>query len=515
MKISRLQTANLRDIILVARANWQTILLVSLLLAAVLTFSRVSAQNSAEIKLPSPTIFRVGERLSYNLSFEKFKNAGIAEFIVASRGKLGEKDAVELQSRIKTTELVSAAFYLLDESRTTYASPDTGLPLYVRKISNSDVLPKETISNFMVVPTANFDLLTIIYQARHSGGIGNFPLQEDDKIYSAAFQTAGSERVKTDAGEFDTSISTVQSQFLIEKGITSLRINFTTDEARIPVLIRFKTAKGEFRAEITGIQTPRIESTPFLLQTPQPTASPKPTPTRPIYTENEPLLSELAFKLGETLEYQVSAGGKFLGIVTLQAKERKQFGGKDSLLLTATVTGTQPNQQILSLNDKIETQVNPNTLAPFQVSVKFSGLFSGNNQVVQFEQDRGKAILNGTNPIDIPVGTHNVLSLIYAIRSFNLRPSKDERNPVNDTRVAVFLGSTANVFTLRPSTAEIVNLKGEKISAQLITVITGNPQIDIQGLRLWLGNDEKRLPLRLIIGNYQADLVSEKIIPLK
>lgn len=514
MKISNLQTSNLRKSILFVRANWQTFFLISLLLTAFWTLSRVSAQTSLEIKLPSPSIFRVGERLSYNLSFEKFKNAGIAEFIVASSGKLGEKDAVELQSRVKTTELVSAAFILLDESRTTYASPDTGLPLYVRKISNSDVLPKENIYNFLVVPTANFDLLTLIYQARNSGGIGTFPLQEDDKLYSAAFQLAGSERVRTDTGEFATNISTVQSQFLVEKGITDLRINFSTDDARIPVLIRFRTSKGAFRAEISGIQTPRTESTPLPLLTPQPSAIPKPTPIR-AYVENESLLPELAFKLGETLEYQISAAGKFLGTVTLQAKERKQFAGKDSLLLTAAVNGTQPNQQILTLNDRIETQVNPNTLAPYQFNIKFNGLFSDNNQLVQFEQDRGKAMLNGTNPIDIPVGTHNVLSLVYAIRSFNLRPSKDERNPVNDTRVAVFLGSNANVFTLRPSTAEIVNLKGEKISAQLITVITGNPQIDMQGLRLWLGTDENRLPLRLIIGNYQADLVSNTVTPLK
>ncbi|MEO8071967.1 MAG: hypothetical protein ABI686_01855, partial [Acidobacteriota bacterium] len=75
--------------------------------------------------------------------------------------------------------------------------------------------------------------------------------------------------------------------------------------------------------------------------------------------------------------------------------------------------------------------------------------------------------------------------------------------------------SEANVFILRPSTAEIINLKGEKIPAQLISITTGNPQIDELNLRLWLSLGENRVPLRFTLGSYQADLVAEKQIPPK
>jgi hypothetical protein len=56
-------------------------------------------------------------------------------------------------------------------------------------------------------------------------------------------------------------------------------------------------------------------------------------------------------------------------------------------------------------------------------------------------------------------------------------------------------------------------LRGEKISAQLVSVSTGDQSIDQYGLRVWLSNDDKRVPLRLMFGNYQADLISEKLIP--
>jgi hypothetical protein len=478
-----------------------------------------SAQNQPKIQTLSATPFRIGERLTYNVSFENFNNAAYAEIYAVSRGKLGEKDAVELRSKIKTNELVSA-FYLVDESRTTFAASDTGLPLYVRKISNAGVTPKEVISNFTVNLTAYNDLLTMIYQARNAGGAGSFSFQEDDRIYSAIFQNGGkNEKIKTEAGEFDTIISSVQCEYLTEKGITNLRVNFSADAARIPVLIRFKTAKGDFRADLASVQTiepeTATEPTPTPIQIARPTPAPRPTATPAPYVNNEPLAAELPFKLGETLEYQISTNGQMIGFVTLQAKERKQFSDQDSLLLTATVTGTEPRQQIFKLNDQIRAQVNPLSLAPQDIQLKLNGALAAFNQQVLFDQRTGTATSNKGNQIEIPVGTHSILSLAYAIRSFNLKPSKDLTNPVNDTRVAVFLDDKAYVLTLRPSSADIINLRGEKISAQLISVNTGDQSIDQYGLRVWLSNDERRVPLRLMFDNYQADLISEKLIPPK
>jgi hypothetical protein len=136
------------------------------------------------------------------------------------------------------------------------------------------------------------------------------------------------------------------------------------------------------------------------------------------------------------------------------------------------------------------------------------------NQLVRFDQRTG-GITTGPNRVDGPIGTHNFLSLLYAVRSFNLNPSKDIRNPVNDTRVAVFLGKQPYVFTLRPSNADLITLRDEKVSAQMITVITGNPSVDAQGLKIWLSNDEKRLPLRLVFGTFQADLIKESVVAPK
>jgi hypothetical protein len=48
----------------------------------------------------------------------------------------------------------------------------------------------------------------------------------------------------------------------------------------------------------------------------------------------------------------------------------------------------------------------------------------------------------------------------------------------------------------------------------LITINTGNPQLDQLSLKVWLSNDGRRIPLRFSAGVYQADLVStSNILP--
>ena len=483
---------------------------------AFLSIRITSAQAPAKAPVLPPTQFRVNERITYNVSFGRSSNAAFAEIYVVSRGKLGEKDSVELFSKIKTLDLTSAAFHLLDESRTTFAAADSGLPLYVVRTSSDGVAPKETIDNYLQVPTSNYDFLTLLYAARNAGGSGTFNMQEGDKIFSVVFAPGIGEKVKTDAGEFDTTVSSVQSEFFTQQGITDVRINFTTDEHRIPVQVRLKTAKGEFRAAVASIQMiePEVEPTPAATPVPPVIPTPKPTAAPTPNIDNQPLLPELSFVLGETLEYAISAGGQPAGTIILQAKERKlNPAGQDGLLFTATVTGaTGQGINLFRAGDLVKSIVNPDTLSPQILDVKFTGSLSSLNLNAIFDQRTGAVIFGGANRIETPVGTHSFLSFLYAIRSFNLKPSKDAQNPVNDTRVAVFWDNRPYIFTLRPSEATLLTLKGESLSAQLVSINTGNPQLDQLGIKVWLSNEKDRLPLRFTAGLYQADLVAKSIV---
>lgn len=513
------QSRNLRNIFLTPPKSPLTLSALFCVVMVAIFYGLAAAQPPATSTALPPTPFRVNERITYSVTFGKRPNAAYAEVYAASRGRLGERDVVELRSKFKTLDFTNAAFYMLDESRVTFAAADTGLPLYVVRTQTEGVLPKESIDNYLTVPTSNYDLLTLLYQARNTGGTGSYNLQEGDKTYSVSFLASGNERVKTDAGEFDTVISTVQSEFLSQHGIQDMKINFSTDEAKLPVQIRFRTAKGDFRATVASIQMvePEAESEVAIPVPPRPTATPKPVPTPTPYIDNQPLLPELSFVLGETLEYRISSAGQPVGTIILRAKERKQvpgqLGPQDRLLLEAEVTATTgQGMGLFRVGDTVRSYVNPETLAPQQIDIRFNGAFSTINQTVAFDHNSGFLTFAGVNRIEMPVGTHSILSFIYALRSFNLKPSKNAGNPVNDTRVAVFWDKRPHIFTLRPSEADIITLQGQKVSGQLITVNTGNPQLDMMGLKVWLSNDKSRAPLRFTAGPYQADLVSESVV---
>lgn len=477
-------------------------------LVALSVFFAVSAVG---LRAQSAAQFRIGEKLTYQISFDKFSNIGYAELRVASTGKLSGRDVVELRAKVKTLDLVSAAFFSVDESRTVYVTPETGLPVYLSRLDNDGVLPKETILNYLTTPTANCDLVSVIYKARQSGGTGSFPLFEDGSQQVVSFLSIGAEKVKTDVGEFDTTISTVTSEYFATLGLRDLRINFSTDEERIPVLFRFKHGKSEFRVALVGISKPEPvptpSATPEPIRTPLPQITPRPTPSPTPYIDDRPLTAELGFKLGETLDYRVTSAGVPAGTISLNVKERKLINGEDNLVLTADVTTIEPGSGLFSRGDHIRTVVDPETLAPRSIEVIFRNALPGLNGTATFDNRTGAIKTGAIPPFEAPVGTHSILSLIYAMRSFNLTPSRDSTSPVNDTRVAVFFESRAYVFTLRPSRPEDITVNGSKMQAQMISITTGNPQLDALSPKIWLSTTEGRTPVRFSIGSLQADLI--------
>ena len=463
------------------------------------------------------TQFRVGERITYTVSLDKYKDAAYAEIYCVSRGALSGKDAIELRSKVKSLNLVSAAVAQIDESRTTFVDPETGSPLYISRVDNSEGLPKETISDLRQSGAASLDLLSLIYKIRHLGGSGSANFQVGEKVYTATFSPSGTEKVTVPAGDFETSVISVQSEYFTELGFIDVKINLTTDEAKVPVLIRLnKTKKSGYRIEAASIQSivseqpevrPSPSPTPVVVATPRPTATPEP------YVANQPIAPELAFQLGETLEYRIAAGSRPVGTFVTRARERVQIAGRDTLILSSTVTNTSPGNPLFALNDSIAANVDPLSLAPYTIDIRMTGPLASLTQSVVFDDRTGSISFKGGNKVDAPIATHSILSLIYAMRSFNLKVSPVRDNPVNDTRVAVFWESRPYVFTLRPSPPAEISLNGEKRQAQQITINTGNPELDQLSIKVWLSTDPSRVPLRFSAGQYQADLVSVTTVP--
>jgi Protein of unknown function (DUF3108) len=484
----------------------------AILTICVLLGVSVFAQNGVVNENLAPTPFRIGERLTYSVSFERYTDVAFAEIAVVSRGRLGDRDAVELRSKIKTYDILNAAFYSLDESRVVVAAAESGLPLYVTKTQNNPVSPKESVTDYLNTPAVNLDLLTLIYKVRNAGAVGTFSFFENDHLYTISFVPGQQESVRSGAGHYDTTLTGIESDFLKENGLSEVKINFTNDSDHIPVLIRFRTGKGKFRVELSSSQfkEPKViepQAAPTPAPVPRMSPTPRSTPTPIPYVENQPLSEELTFQLGETLDYRVTVAGRPVGTIRLKAVERKQIRNRDTLVLSAEVISAEAGNPLLSMRDSMVAFVSPETLTPYQFEIKSAGPLNYLNTSVLFEQGTG-IITSGTASVDAPIGTHSLLSLVYALRSFNLKRSGDRNNPVNDTRVSVYWNGKPYVFSLRPSDAELIDIRGQKVSSQMIAVTSNDPQFDPR-LKIWLSNDGRRLPLRFTVGTYQADLFAQ------
>ncbi|HLL76130.1 MAG TPA: DUF3108 domain-containing protein, partial [Pyrinomonadaceae bacterium] len=110
--------------------------------------------------------------------------------------------------------------------------------------------------------------------------------------------------------------------------------------------------------------------------------------------------------------------------------------------------------------------------------------------------------------LEIPAGTYDLVSILYALRAFDLTPPK--RNTV-----VLLLNKRPRLLFINSVARETINVGGRPISAFQLALSTDDPQGNRLALRLWVGTDRRRLPLRVTaatpLGPVRGDLA---IIPL-
>jgi hypothetical protein len=487
-----------------------TALFILLALAAVgLLGYRSSSVVSAQAEMPGS--IRVGERLTYNISLNRIPNVAFAETEVVSKGKIAGREAYEVRSKLKSINFMAVGSLFVDVDRTTYISPVDGSVLMMRQTDSTTGAPITEGVKFTEKSPGSFDLTALLFKIRSSGGVGSYPMFENGKLYTAAFQSIGTETVKSDAGEFPANIIEVRSDYLTENGFMGLKVSIASEGSNIPVQFRLRRTKNsEYVGVIASVQVaPDPTPSPtaaVAVRTPKPTPVATPTPAE--YIDNQPLVG-MPFALGEKLEYTITSSQGPGGTLLLEAKERRMVNKRDTLMLSATITNSAGGNDLFGVGNNIRSNVDPETLAPYDLTMGLSGRLSAFNQSAKFDQESGRVTVPGAANIDVPVGTHNIISLFYALRLFNLDPGKNSTNRVADTRVSVFWQGRPNIFTLRPSAPQILPFGDQKILAQEISVSTGNPQLDSLRIRVWLTDDERRLPLRFVLDGYQFDLKRE------
>ncbi len=456
--------------------------------------------------------YRVGERLTYNVSYSRFVSAAHVELLVASRGKFFNRDGIELRAHVETTGVVNVALYAINNDYTAYVDPQTGLPFRVQRVMREAGRTTEAAADYnqpagaVAIPPklatgefpGTYDLLSALYRVRAmplgNGGSYSINVRSEKEEYTAEIKVTGLQTIKY----------------------------FSDDERHVPVLITAKVDSGEVRAELAGSEfvTPG-KATPakppvipgLITQNSQsPTPSVGSVTGEPRTATSPTTLAglDLPFKIGEQLNYRVYLGNTAqpVGSITFTVRARGRYFNRDGLFLSATAQTSAVGAQVFFVNDQVNSYVDPETLLPFRTELNLvEGKFR-TSKGYTLDQDRGSAITDKRDRIEIPVGTHDLLSAFYAIRTFDLSRLKQNA-------ISILATDKPRTLLVNSVRRETIEMNGQQVPAILLALTTDDPQSDRMQLRIWVGDDSRHLPLRIAalteLGIAHADLI---IIPI-
>jgi len=497
-----------------------------LVLLLALAFPIFAQDGNGAASFPfSHAPYRVGEHLTYDVSFSNFLSAAHLEVQVVARGKFGGRDAIQLQGHAQTTGVVSVALFSLNNDYTTYVDPDSGLPFHrqeiIRDAARSSELNLElnTTAGTEAIPSkqisfpGKYDFLSAFYRVRALplavGSVYNLTIYGESQDYQIEFRVIGTQVVKTNVGSFNSVVTQVR----VAGGSASFKnakAYFSDDQRHVPVLITAQVSTGELTVELAGseiikpvsTETADVTPTPTPAPTPRPRATPTPRPSpTPITTANV----DWPFSIGEQLNYQVYIGNTAapLGLATFQVKSRSRYFDRDGLFVSVTAQTTGAAARMFVANDTIETYLDPTSFLPYRVIMNRVEGKNRINQTLTIDQNRGAVTTDKGQRIEIPIGTHDYLSLFYAIRTISIIPNKRSAIPL------FVEGKTKTLFitALKRETIEIGN---QKIKAISLSLTTDDQPSDKFQFRAWISDDRRRLPLRLTcqteLGQLRADL---------
>jgi len=509
------------------------------------------ATDVAATAAPSSAPYTVGERLTYNVSFANYTTAAHVEMWVARRGRFFEREGVELRAHVETIEVVNAALFPFNSDFVSYINPTSGQPFRSQQFTREGTLAADVERDYnqpvgiSAIPSrltrdvvfGSFDPLSALYRVRAlplpPKATYRLEVAYNNESYRVEVRVTGRELVRTNVGTFNCIVTQVRARDTSGANNFPMRVYFSDDERHVPVLVIVQHPAGEIQARLASSVLPG-GAPPTVAQNPSVVATVAPTPTIIVPSDTLPNAStgatpttgspdtpesgatesgldpNLPFKIGEQLNFNVFLGGMAqpVGTLSFQVRQRARYFGRDGLLLSGAAQTTGAGARLFPVNDRISSYVNARTLLPFRTDSVIEEGRRRINRSVTVDQSGTAALSSAGQRIEIPVGTHDLVSVLYALRSFNLSPPR--RNAVSILAV-----NRARTLYITAIGRETIELGGQRVPSVQLSLTTDDSQPDRLGLRLWISEDSRRLPLRLTavtpLGPVRADLA---VIPV-
>lgn len=241
--------------------------LAALLVIGALGFSSGHANPRANSS--DAVAFRIGERLTYRIDWQKYSGAAEAELEVVNRENFYGRQSWHFRATLRTLE-PARALYPLDDQIDSYASFDGLSTIRYQQRLREFGKPYESDLEFIssgyaalgrrprvIVPPGTHDPLSAIYSLRQLDwrrvAEVRIPVYDGDDLYDMIAEREGLEEIRLAAGEVPATRIAIR---LLASGRQvadeHFQIWFARDAAQTPVAFEAQLPVGTVRAELTS-----------------------------------------------------------------------------------------------------------------------------------------------------------------------------------------------------------------------------------------------------------------------
>ncbi len=483
--------------------------------------SKPSLANQVSNNDGSP--LRVGERLSYNVSWSDFATAARLEMEVVERGIYFGQDSYQIRAKVETLGQVRSLFGDIDHQYTSYVTPQSALPhRLVSSIRQGKTQTDETVvfdqskqqatfsdESTIVIPQGTYDLASLIYAIRlrgiSEGSKQKFTalIGKDVVEFEAFFK--GREQLLTQTGTYtaiQVKLTPKGRNFSNYRGF----VWFSDDTQRLPLAIKIKFSLGEMRADLTSATIAVHSAPPSVLGKALTDESGNPTllpdgvqniPGNKVGTLNPSLttatpMPNLPFVVGERLNYDIAwANLASVGKASFEVRQQGLLGRSSVFEFYGEAATVGAARSLINVNDQASSFAAVESLLPVKTDIRLrEGRRIKQTTAIYDSSNKTATLSNGTR-VQIQPGTSDLLSLFYSIRSAELKLGASYKFPFLDAN-----------HRLQMIQAKIIKQEtiggpmGTRDAVQL-DILTPEPSQTLLA-QVWISNDARRLPLYFV-----------------
>jgi len=215
-----------------------------------------------------------------------------------------------------------------------------------------------------------------------------------------------------------------------------------------------------------------------------------------------------AFTYGEALNYRVHYGFVNAGTIEMKVKDKPvMINGRKTYHIDGIGKSKSGFDWIFKVRDHFESYLDSQSILPLQfVKTQKEGGYEDTDFVI-FDHKK-KKYFSKKGSKDAPVDIQDVISVAYYARTVDVKNAKMG----TEFTLNVYLDNEIHSLKFKVDKREVIDTDLGKVNAILIIpqVISGRVFKDKEALKVWVSDDENKVPLRIqaeiLVGSIKADI---------